>query len=606
MANLIKRGSEPMSVETTVLSGPLLDDLHNGEREAFVRFYELFRLPVYNLAWRLMRGRGNVAAVTSEVFLTAYRQILLHDGTIDPRPWIYRVAVDVCSGHTDEARTAEWPPEPARSALGRASARRSHDELASSFEQALMALSGRHHLALLLKDIHGLRLDEIAAVLGVSEETAKTTLFRAREDFRRAFEEQSQGRRDQSCRLAEQAAAGSVGRGMAADELRKLREHAEYCRRCRRTMRSWGEGVCGLALFLREAALPDGLQAVPVFGAAFAGAGLSSAAGTARAAGAAGTAGGASVFSRVFAQTGRALASRSTAYAVTLVCLIASAGVIAYVAQHDWTRIVRVQEIVRVRQLVPGPVRTVQAQPTRTTQVTPRQTGGSTGSAGIAMTTPRASRPVTRPAVYVVPKKTTSGDIPVVAGSAGGSAPAAPAKDEQPPVPASSATTTDGGGGQGIALLGHADRGHGKHTDQPASSAGEAQTGQSTSANGHTGDHISRASKAQHPGQQQGGTHRTQGSGNGQSARGSGHGTGPQGSGHSDSAKGSGHANPAQGSGHGGSAQGSRHSSGRHAGGQGDSSRGGTHAYGGGGGHGGGMHADGAGGGHAGHGNHRG
>jgi RNA polymerase sigma factor (sigma-70 family) len=566
MASLIQSLYEPMSVETAVLSGPLLDDLHNGERAAFVRFYELVRWPVYNLAWRLMRGRGDAAAITSEIFLTAYRQILLHDGPIDPRPWIYRVTVDVCSGHAEDVQTSEWPSEPARTALGRASARRGHDELASNFEQALMVLSGRHHLALLLKDIHGLRLDEIAAVLGLSEETAKATLFRAREDFRRAFEEQSQGRRDQSCRLAEQAAAGSVGRGMAVEELRKLREHAEYCRRCRRTMRSWSEGVSGLALFLREAPLPVELQAVPVFGAALAGAGQSSTSATAaRAAGAAGTAGGAGIVSRAFGRTGRALSSRSTAYAVTLACLVASAGVIAYVAQHDWTRIVRVPQIVRVRQLVPGPVRTVQAKPT--TRVTPRQNGGSIASAGSAVVTPRASQPVTRSAVYKVPAKTTtSDDTPAAAGSTGGSSPApakeTPAKDKHPSVPAGSATTNDGNGSHSTTLLGHANKGNGRHADHPAASVSAARTGHRTHVKGQGGTQGSDTLAARHPGQHDSVSRRA-------------------------------------------TSQGSGHSSGQHANGRAVSSRGGAHTHRGGS-HGGGTHAHGSGGGRAGHGQRRG
>jgi GGDEF domain-containing protein len=45
-----------------LFSGPLLDDLHNGERDAFVRFFELFRLPVHDLVSRLMRGHGDAAA----------------------------------------------------------------------------------------------------------------------------------------------------------------------------------------------------------------------------------------------------------------------------------------------------------------------------------------------------------------------------------------------------------------------------------------------------------------------------------------------------------------------------------------------------------------
>ena len=537
-----------MSVETALLSGPLLDDLHHGERDAFVQFYELLRLPVHNLVWRLMRGRGDAAAITSEVFLTAYRQMLLHDGPIDPRAWIYRVTVDVCSEHADDSGSGEWPPEPARAALGRAPARRGHDELAGNFEQALASVSGRHYLALLLKDIHGLRLDEIAAVLGLSGEAAKALLFRAREEFRRAFEEQSQGGRDQGCRLADQAAAGSVGRGMAADELRKLREHAEYCRRCRRTMRSWGNGVAGLALFLRSAPLPDSLQAVPVFGSAPVPSEPVVASGSNRAARVAGAGGTAGVLSRVFAGTGRALASRSTAYAVTFICLAASAGAMAYVTQHNWTRIVHVPQIVRVRELVPGPVRIVRAKPAQATPVGSKAVREPAGTAGIALATLPKPRTTTQSAVYRVPATTSTNDGPVVTPSKSGDAPATTAGKKHPATPASTATTNNGGTSHGTALLGHTARGNGKsarHRAHPK--AGDVWANHDTPVTRHTGTHRAQTSTSRHTSKQHGSDHSSR----------------PQQSGH-----------PA-----------SSHSGTRHAGGHGGGSQGTAHAHGAGGGH---------------------
>ena len=46
-----------------------------------------------------MRGHGDAAAITHEVFVRAYRKILLHNGAIDLRPWVYGVALDTCREH---------------------------------------------------------------------------------------------------------------------------------------------------------------------------------------------------------------------------------------------------------------------------------------------------------------------------------------------------------------------------------------------------------------------------------------------------------------------------------------------------------------------------
>jgi DNA-directed RNA polymerase specialized sigma24 family protein len=421
------------SIATDVLSQALIDDVRAGEREAFARYYELFRLPIYDLVCRLPHGRGDAAAVTQEAFLSAYRQILLQRGAIDLRLLTCRAAVSVCADHEGEAGSSDRLTEPAGDTARRTPPRTRSEKLAARFEQALAALTYDHRLALLLNDLHGLRRDQLATLLAVSEEAATALLFRARESFRRAFEEQSPDRRGAACRIAEQAAASAVGRGLADDELRKLREHAGYCRHCRATMSAWGDRHIGLALFLSGTPLPDSLLSVPVFGSTPAGAGSASGSGvserTARIAGAAGPAGVFSGVRRALAGTRRAVASRATAYAVAAICLAASAGAITYVVQHDWTQIVRVREIVSApAQTQPTPRRNrapvVADQPVRD------DTGASTAS--VALVSNQGTQPATTPAVYKVPATTVVvGDTPV-AGSDGGAEPVDPGSGDDP------------------------------------------------------------------------------------------------------------------------------------------------------------------------------
>ncbi len=320
-----------VGVDTRSVPTLCLDDLRAGERDAFLRFYETYRTSIYNFVLRLMRGRGDAAAVTNEVFVTAYRQILLDESRFDLRPWLYGVAVSVCRDRRGDRDAGDSGREPDGDD-GPRSGQRGASDLDRRAEQALSTLGDDHYTALLLNDVYGLRPEETAMVLGISTGEMGALLFRARERFLRAFEEPMTDQPGAPCRLAERVAASSVGRLLPVDEMRKLREHAAYCKPCRTTMKPWGEAAFGLALFLEEALLPEALQAAPIFGAATE---LGVAAGSSSPPVAiAGAASAAAAGAGTLARIRSVVASRAAAYAVAAVCLSAFIGLAAYAGQH--------------------------------------------------------------------------------------------------------------------------------------------------------------------------------------------------------------------------------------------------------------------------------
>jgi DNA-directed RNA polymerase specialized sigma24 family protein len=293
----------------------LLHELQQGDRGAFERYHASYRVSVYDFMRRLLPDGDDVVSATDEVFTTAFRRIILQDGRIALRAWTYRSALDVCRERLAERETGDTRagglerPVSKPAARGR---RTASGDLGRRFAQVLESMEFDYRAVLLLHDLGGLGAPELATAFAVTEDAAGGLLLRARETFRRAFEAQSALARTRNCRLAEQTAAGAVGRTVSDDEADRLQQHAGYCRHCRRTMADWREGPMGLALLLEEPALPAALETPPVFSTRV----VAAAAGVA----------GSSTLGRALRRTGQLLKSKKAAYALAAACLALSVG----------------------------------------------------------------------------------------------------------------------------------------------------------------------------------------------------------------------------------------------------------------------------------------
>lgn len=287
----------------------LVDGLRAGSRDAFEQLYELYRARIYNLALRILQSPEDARDITQDVFIKVYRRLpgsRLTD--LQLKPWLYRVAVNACYDHLRTRKvhrdidivsdTRAMPVDTFEQA-----------EMSQLVEQTLGDLSERHRTVLVLKDIHGLRHDEIAGILGISRGATETLLFRARESFRTHYTDLTAELPAPACTFARDAAVTAIGGDLSGDERRRVRAHADHCSACRATVKTWGAAAVGLGMFLHGVPVPAALQGAFPFGAAATatgGAGAAAGAGTGMAGTGAGAGAGAAGASAAAGSAGAA------------------------------------------------------------------------------------------------------------------------------------------------------------------------------------------------------------------------------------------------------------------------------------------------------------
>jgi len=195
----------------------LVAGLRRGAPGAFAGLHEEYAAGIYTLAMRMVRHAPDAEDITQDVLIRAYER-LPREREVLLRPWLYRLTLNRCYDHL-RAAARRRPAMPAGGFGGRGTrsgdARGAEAELASPvdlfeqselqrlFESALRDLTRRQRAALLLKDVHGLTLVEVAACLELTPGSVEVLLARARKAFRASFEGH--------CRAAGRPAPSSAG-----------------------------------------------------------------------------------------------------------------------------------------------------------------------------------------------------------------------------------------------------------------------------------------------------------------------------------------------------------------------------------------------------------
>lgn len=160
---------------------------------AFRAFVVRYERMVFALLSRMLGHGPEVEDLAQETFVRAYRAFPSFDpeGPAKVSTWLLtiatRLALDVrkrkradVSPMSDIEPASERPSNPELSLERR--------ELGAAIAEAAAQLPDDQRAALVLAEMHGLSIAEIAEALEVPENTAKTRLFRAREKMRASLQ----------------------------------------------------------------------------------------------------------------------------------------------------------------------------------------------------------------------------------------------------------------------------------------------------------------------------------------------------------------------------------------------------------------------------------
>jgi RNA polymerase sigma-70 factor (ECF subfamily) len=176
----------------------LVESCRDGEVEVFASLVRKYQDSVYSVAYRMVGDSDEAADVSQETFIKAFESLDTYETRWPFRPWVLRIATNAAIDHLRRRKNREVPlemtPEWGRDADGGSArviefpGRESEipenvsmaNETAEMVHSALAGLPDNYRTVLVLHHMEGMSYREIARVLGVPRNTAKTWGHRAR------------------------------------------------------------------------------------------------------------------------------------------------------------------------------------------------------------------------------------------------------------------------------------------------------------------------------------------------------------------------------------------------------------------------------------------
>jgi RNA polymerase sigma-70 factor (ECF subfamily) len=172
----------------------LISESLNGRPAAFGDLVRRYQDRLFNAVVRVVDNADDAQDVVQDAFVNAYQSLASFKGDAEFYTWLYRIAfntavslrrrrralVSLETGRDGEAVVD--PQDPSEETRPGVALERTEDEAA--LQAALGRLSAEHRTVLVLKDIEGMKYEQIAEVLAVPIGTIRSRIHRARLELR--------------------------------------------------------------------------------------------------------------------------------------------------------------------------------------------------------------------------------------------------------------------------------------------------------------------------------------------------------------------------------------------------------------------------------------
>lgn len=166
-------------------------DRHDG----FAAVYLAHRSDIYYYVRRMIANEADAEDITLAAFEKALRAWERRPPENEVRPWLFRIATNTCLDELRRRKRVQWQPwtafislfHPSQVSQDNPEESALRNERATLVRTALAMLPPRDRAALVMRECHGLSVEEVGQALGISQGAAKVALFRARERLRATY-----------------------------------------------------------------------------------------------------------------------------------------------------------------------------------------------------------------------------------------------------------------------------------------------------------------------------------------------------------------------------------------------------------------------------------
>ncbi|GAA1769666.1 RNA polymerase sigma factor SigM [Luedemannella helvata] len=154
----------------------------SGDRQAFAELVRRHRDRLWAVALRTLADREEAADAVQDALLAAYRGAERFRGDSAVTTWLHRIVVNACLDRLRrrQARPTVPLPEPDSPALVPRATTLPDVATELTVRDALRALPDEQRTVLVLVDMEGFPVAEVAAMLGIAEGTVKSRCARGR------------------------------------------------------------------------------------------------------------------------------------------------------------------------------------------------------------------------------------------------------------------------------------------------------------------------------------------------------------------------------------------------------------------------------------------
>jgi RNA polymerase sigma-70 factor (ECF subfamily) len=172
----------------------LIEQFIGGQTEAFGTLVLRHQDRLFNSLLRVVGSRDEASDIAQDAFLNAYRKIESFRGDAAFYSWLFRIAMNVALTRKRKQKRAPTSLDAIQDAAGdqtvdqnpssRPSSRMELTERQQAVRAALDSLSEEFRIVMVLKEIEGLKYDQIAEIVGCPVGTVRSRIHRARMELR--------------------------------------------------------------------------------------------------------------------------------------------------------------------------------------------------------------------------------------------------------------------------------------------------------------------------------------------------------------------------------------------------------------------------------------